>query len=307
MKSHWSGTFSFCQRKCPLSLAAGKLRVQKARGSSSSMVVGYLKVGVGGFVCRWCECIAPTRSQVSLEQARPAGGLSQQRRTQEQQQRQPQRRGRLQGCLTWIGFHASPQLRLAARLLTQHARVCWGTAAAHVVHTDATILAAQQFVITHPGCGAKTRGKREHQTCRECCAHCSVTLYDRIFINTLDDTRFTVNHFVLELIHLCERFLLLYLSLCNIHHTCRVGACCLKHKVKCEHISSATGKMSRWTNWPTEASNNSLRTYHIYDTFLSRSKSSIHIFRAWMSLRFPDHNWCKRTMIMYIYILNTPY
>lgn len=57
-----------------------------------------------------------------------------------------------------IGASAAPQLRFAAGFLTLQARVGGGTAAADVVDTHSAILAAQELVVTHPGCdGSKAK------------------------------------------------------------------------------------------------------------------------------------------------------
>lgn len=51
-----------------------------------------------------------------------------------------------------VGASAAAQLRFTAWLLALQARVGGGTATADVVDTLATILAALELVVTHPGC-----------------------------------------------------------------------------------------------------------------------------------------------------------
>lgn len=84
------------------------------------------------------------------EQGGPVGGLSEQRRAQQEQQ-QGGEWCRREGGLARVGPTTAPQLRLTAGLLTQQARVGWGTLAPQVVQTHTTVLTAQELVVTHSG------------------------------------------------------------------------------------------------------------------------------------------------------------
>lgn len=117
--------------------------------------------GRGGTECR---SHSGAGKQVRSERGGPARRFPPQRRAgQQQHQHAAERRGP-QGRLARLGPLAAAQLGLAAGLLAQQARVGGGTAAA-VAHTLPAVLAAQEFVVTHPGCGEKdvSRGEEKGQ------------------------------------------------------------------------------------------------------------------------------------------------
>lgn len=115
-------------------------------------MIDYLNEGGGGVqVETMGESITLTSWWVSLEDGSPAGG-----------QKQQQERGRRWGPqpdVARIGTAAAPQLRLTAPLLALQPRVGRGAATADVVDAHAAILAAQEFVVTHPGCDGRNAEK----------------------------------------------------------------------------------------------------------------------------------------------------
>lgn len=167
----------FVSAEFPLSLVAEKLGTVQSRklmGLLVLMIVDYLKrrdgrvkVEVGGVAGVGSRSL-PLGSGSVL-----ASGLSQQHRAQQHQQQQPEGGRRHQRGLARVGAPAAPSLWLAAGLLTQHTCVGWGTVAA-VVDAHPTILAAQEFVVTDPGCcgsNVKTRetgeGWKSSDQCEE--------------------------------------------------------------------------------------------------------------------------------------------
>lgn len=138
-----SGTFPLSSAR--VSTGGGEARTVQSRKLMIVLGNGHWLFGRG-----WAG--GSGRSWVSLERSRPAGGLFQQRRAQQQQDKQHfGGEFRRQRDLARVGSCAPSQLWLAPGLLTQYARVGCRTAAADVVDTHPTILAAQEFVVTHPG------------------------------------------------------------------------------------------------------------------------------------------------------------
>lgn len=119
-------------------------------------MIDYLNEGGDGSGGGDGGAITLTSWGVSLEDGGPAGGQEQQR------QQQQHGRGRApQPDVAWIGTSAAAQLRLAAPLLTLQPRVGRGAVTAEVVDAHAAILAAQEFIVTHPSCDGSNAERRQ--------------------------------------------------------------------------------------------------------------------------------------------------
>lgn len=161
--THWPGTFSLLSARVSIESGgreAQYITVPKAHGCCFFNGCWLFQEGMGrGIKWRWWV-VCPTTLNWSL-QSRPAAGLRQQCRAQQQQQQQQSRGGRrCQGGRARVGVAAAPQLWLTAALLTQQAGVSSETAAADVVDTHPSVLAAQEFVVTHPSCDWRDSDER---------------------------------------------------------------------------------------------------------------------------------------------------